>query len=97
MSVFCVVLRFADKGRAAEHMAGHRDWIERGVNDGVILLVGSLDPGLGGAILATGTDRPAIDQFVAEDPFVVHGVVRAEVLEISPSRADTRLQFLVAR
>jgi len=30
------------------------------------------------------------------DPFVVEGVVSAKILELTPSRADERLQFLLA-
>ncbi len=29
------------------------------------------------------------------DPFVVHGVVQAEILEIKPGKADPRLEFLL--
>lgn len=94
MSVYCVLLRFADKSAAPIHMAGHRDWIERGLSDGPLLLAGSLDPGLGGAVLAAGDDRAAIEAFIAEDPFVEHGVVHPEILEISPSRLHPRLAFL---
>jgi hypothetical protein len=33
---------------------------------------------------------------VDADPFVAEGVVTAEILEISPSQADARLDFLLA-
>jgi hypothetical protein len=33
---------------------------------------------------------------VNADPFVAEGVVSAEILEITPSRADARLDFLLA-
>ncbi|MFG2875691.1 hypothetical protein ACGFYU_11910 [Streptomyces sp. NPDC048337] len=51
--MYAVLLRFsANKAQASEHMAGHQDWIRRGMEDGVFLLVGSIRPGQGGAILA---------------------------------------------
>ncbi|MEZ5212230.1 YciI family protein [Gordonia sp. (in: high G+C Gram-positive bacteria)] len=93
--MFLVLLRFGDnKAAAPDHMAGHQDWIQQGIRDGVFLLVGSLKPGLGGAVLAAGTDRDQLGQRVAGDPFVVHDVVTAEIVEIEPNFTDPRLSFL---
>jgi uncharacterized protein YciI len=53
--MFVVLLKFSEnKGRAGEFMDGHKDWLQRGFDEGVFLLSGSLLPGLGGAILADG-------------------------------------------
>lgn len=95
--MFIVLLRFAEnRAAAAEHMPGHQQWIRQGLDDRVFLLVGGLQPGLGGAVLAHDTTLPELQQRVAEDPFVVHRVVDAEILEIAPGMADQRLDFLVA-
>lgn len=94
--MFVICLRFgANKARAGEFMAGHNEWIDRGFADGVFLVVGGLQPQLGGAILAHNTSRSDLEQRVAADPFMAQGVVEPEILEISPARADERLQFLV--
>lgn len=95
--MFVVLLRFsANKGQAGEIMDGHRDWIKRGFDDGVFLLAGSLQPNVGGAIVAHDTSLPDLQARVDEDPFVKEDVVSAEILEITPSRSDARLDFLVA-
>lgn len=93
--MFVVLLRFADKSRVGPLMDGHRQWIERGVADGVFLLVGSLQPSLGGAILAHNTSLADLKRRVDADPFVAERVVTAEILEIAPARADERLKFLL--
>ncbi|WP_323001638.1 YciI family protein [Denitromonas sp.] len=94
--MFVVLLRFSDnKARAAELMAAHNAWIQQGIDDGVLLLVGSLQPAAGGALLAHGVSRADLDARVRQDPFVDAGVVRAEILEIAPKRADARLSFLL--
>jgi uncharacterized protein YciI len=91
-----VLLRFAEnKAGAGQFMDGHNEWIKRGVEDGVFLLIGSLQPKLGGAILAHGISRPDLESRVNEDPFVVEKVVSVEILEITPSKADERLKFLL--
>jgi len=94
--MYVILLRFSDnKAAAPEHMQGHNDWIKRGLDDGVFLLVGSLKPGLGGAILAHGEARDPLAARVNADPFVAENVVAAEILEIAAARADPRLDFLL--
>lgn len=88
----------ADKADAPAHLAGHQDWIRRGVDDGVFLLVGvGVRPGQGGAVLATGLTPEALRARGAEDPFVVHDVVTAEVLGNVPNLTDPRPAFLAGR
>lgn len=95
-SIFVVLLRFsANKSRAGEFMADHKLWLKRGFDDGVFLLAGSLEPGLGGGILAHNTSLAKLQGRVNEDPFVAEAVVTAEVFEIEPGKADERLHFLV--
>ena len=93
--MFIVLLRFSsNKGQASRFMEGHKEWIKRGFNDGVFLLAGSLQPHLGGGIVAHNTSLPDLQSRVNDDPFVAENVVSAEILEITPSRADVRLEFL---
>lgn len=94
--MFAVLLRFSrNKDQAARHMEAHKEWIKRGFDDGVFLLVGSLQPKLGGAILAHNTSLDDLESRTNDDPFVAQGVVSAEILEITPSSADERLRFLL--
>ena len=74
-------------------MESHNEWIKRGFDDGVFLLVGSLQPKLGGGIVAHNTSLSDLQSRVNTDPFVVEKVVQAEILEIIPSKTDTRLKF----
>lgn len=94
--MFVVLLKFSDnKGQAAQFVKGHNEWIKRGFDDGVFLLVGSLQPNLGGGILAHNTSRSDLQTRVNDDPFVAQDVVSAEILEIAPTRAEDRLKFLL--
>ena len=95
--MYIVLLTFAEnRDRAADHMAGHNAWIASGFEDGVFLMAGSLKPKQGGGIIAHNTSRAALQARVDSDPFVAENVVRAEILEIDPARADDRLAFLAA-
>jgi len=94
--MFFVQLKFSNnKSQAGQLMAGHNEWIKHGFDDGVFLLVGSLRPNLGGGILAHNTSLADIQTRVEQDPFVAEDVVNAEILEISPAKADKRLAFLL--
>ena len=95
--MFVVTLKFSDnKARVGELMDGHKSWIQKGFDQGLFLLVGSLQPNMGGGIFAHNTTRDALEAFVREDPFVAENVVTAEILEITPARLDNRLDFLAA-
>lgn len=94
--MYIVFLRFSDqKQRAGELMSLHKAWIDHGIEDGVFLLVGSLADQHGGAVLAHAVTREALEARVLEDPFVVYGVVSAEIIEVTPAKVDPRLAFLV--
>jgi hypothetical protein len=45
--------------------------------------------------VAHGASAADLQLRVASDPFVENAVVRAEILEIAPSKADPRLGFLL--
>ena len=93
--MFIVLLKFSgNKGQAGQFMEGHNEWIKRGFDDGIFLVVGSLQPNLGGGIVAHNTTLPDLQSRVNNDPFVVENVVSAEILEITPAKADERLNFL---
>lgn len=93
--MFLVLLRFADnKAAAADHLAAHETWIRRGFDDGEFLVVGTIQPGVGGAILAHGGTRSSLEQRLAEDPFIAERVVVPEIIEIAPNLTDERLRFL---
>jgi uncharacterized protein YciI len=94
--LFIVLLKFtANRARASQFMESHKQWVKRGFDDGVFLVAGSLEPSLGGAIVAHGASLPELQSRVNEDPFVVENVVTAEILEIEPAKADERLRFLL--
>lgn len=94
--MFIVLLKFAgNKGKAGQFVDGHKAWLKRGFDDGVFLLAGSLQPNLGGGVVAHLTTLPELQDRVRADPFVAENVVSAEIIEIAPSRADDRLSFLL--
>ena len=94
--MFIVQLKFSgNKDQAGEFMAGHNAWLKQGFDDGVFLLAGSLQPNLGGGIVAHNTSLSDLQDRVNADPFVAEDVVRADIVEFTPAKADARLNFLL--
>ena len=94
--MFIIFLKFSsNKSQAGQFMQGHNQWIKNGFDDGVFLLAGSLQPGLGGGIVAHDTSLPELEQRVSDDPFVAQKIVIPEIVEFTPSKADERLIFLL--
>jgi uncharacterized protein YciI len=91
-----VLLKFSgNKARAGEFMNGHKEWIQRGFDEGVFLMAGSLQPNLGGAILAHRASLSEIQARVKDDPFVAEKIVSTEIFEVAPSKVEARLEFLL--
>ena len=94
--MFIIILKFSEnKNKAGEFMDGHNQWIKQGFEDGKFLLVGSLQPNLGGSVIAYNSSLSELQERVNQDPFVAENIVCAEILEIDPKKADERLSFLV--
>jgi hypothetical protein len=57
-------------------------------------MAGSIQPKLGGMIVAYNCSVIDPRNRVSDDSFVAGGVVNVEILEITPNRGDERLSFL---
>ncbi len=94
--MFIVLLKFTEKkALAGQHMAAHNAWIQQGFDDGVFLLVGGLNPPQGGGIIANESSLEVLQARVSEDPFVVEGIVEAEIIEINPAKTEPRLAAIL--
>jgi len=94
--MFIILLKFSDnKAAAPDFMDEHNQWLRQGFEDNVFMLAGSLQPGIGGGLLARNASKEEIEARVAADPFVAENVVTAEILELSPAKASEQLAFLM--
>ena len=93
--MFIILLKFSNnKAQAGQFMEAHNGWIKHGFDEGVFLLVGSIQPNSGGGIVAHNTSLSELQSRVNEDPLVKEDIVSAEIIEISPAKVDERLSFL---
>jgi len=95
--MYVIFLRFsAGRDQAGRLMQAHKEWLQRGFDEGVFLMAGSIQPQAGGMILASGVALAQLEDRVSNDPFVMEDVVQAEIVAVTPSKADPRLAFLLA-
>jgi uncharacterized protein YciI len=71
-----------------EHVAH----LERQALQGGVLAWARRDPPAGGVLIVTAPDRASLEQIVSEDPYVVAGVARPEIVEFRP--ANVRLSLV---
>lgn len=93
-----VLLKFGpNRSQAAQWMVEHKEWIEKGISDGVFLLAGSLENAQGGALLTIKLNKAEVAARVKEDPFVKYRVVEPEIISIAPSLVAEGLAELMGR
>src|SRR5260221_227906 len=96
-AMFVVLLKFsANKTQAGQFMSAHKAWIQRGFDEDVFLLIGNLQPGLGGSIVAHNISLAELKARVSEDPFVAQDIMRPAIIEIALSSAAPRPAFILS-
>ena len=69
--MFIILLRFSsNKALAGQFINEHKTWLNHGFDDGVFVLAGSIQPGLGGTVIAHNCSLSEIQARVDTDPFV---------------------------
>ncbi len=66
------------------HTAAHRQHLQTGYDQGLLLWSGPLSPRTGGRVMARAETREQLEAFLARDPFLLKGVASHTLLEIVP-------------
>lgn len=67
-------------------LPAHRDYLDRHYAAGVFVASGRREPRTGGVILVREHPRAVVEDILAQDPLVLAGVARHELIEFTPSR-----------
>ena len=67
-------------------MKDHVAWLDRHYAAGTFVVSGRKIPRDGGIIIATGSDRGAIEAIVRDDPFVARGLATYRLIEFRASQ-----------
>jgi uncharacterized protein YciI len=92
-AMFVVELEYvAELEEIDAHMAAHVAFLKKHYADGHFLVSGRKIPRDGGIIIATGTDREAVEKIAREDPFVAQGLATVRVVEFRASQKTSDTQ-----
>ena len=75
-------------------MPGHIEWLNQGYDDGLFVASGRRIPRTGGVILARSGDEQALVDFLARDPFAIHGAARFDIVEFSATKTAPGAEIL---
>ena len=97
-TIHLLVVRFlVPEARTEPFIAAHVSYLDQHHADGVFLASGPTVPSAhGGAIVAAGVDRAAIERISAADPFVAAGVARHDITTIAVQRHHRGLDAVLA-
>lgn len=76
----------ADLAQIDAHMKAHVQYLKKHYDAGTFVMSGRKVPRDGGIIIATGTDREAIEAIIRDDPFVVHGLAEYRITQFNASQ-----------
>lgn len=74
----------------------HSHYLQSAFDRGDFLLSGRKDPWTGGIILAKASSQEAIQAIIAQDPLLKANVIRYEVIEFHPTRANADFSSVLA-
>ncbi|GAB2784571.1 YciI family protein [Halomonas shantousis] len=93
--MFIVSLEYVMAPEAVEpHRMAHMAWVRAGFEQGVFIASGRKEPRTGGIILARISSRKRLQAILEEDPFIVAGVARYELVEFMPTTVGTGFEAL---
>ena len=95
--MFLVLLTYTKPLEVVDtHIPAHREFLTRNYETGLFLLSGRKEPRDGGVILVKASSAQELQDVLAEDPFLVHGVASYQLIQFIPTMAAPTLEALVA-
>ncbi len=67
-----------------KHLEEHRAFLEVGYKKNYFITSGPKSPRDGGIIISQLTDRKQLEDFIKDDPFLVHNLAVYEITEFTP-------------
>ena len=85
--MFIISLTYtAELAQIEQHLAAHRQFLDRYYQAGVFLFSGRKEPRTGGIIIAQAAGRDEVERIISEDPFRQAGITDYAITEFIPSK-----------
>lgn len=96
--MFVVLLNYVQPlAQVEQHLAGHREFLDRHFATGRFVASGAQVPRIGGVILIRGTSRQQLDEILAQDPFYQERVAQYQVIEFNPTKLAADAEAVLVR
>src|SRR5688572_25021934 len=96
--MFVIELSYtADLAEIDSRMPAHVAFLNKYYASGHFLMSGRKIPRDGGVIIAAAASRAEVEQLMAEDPFISHGLATFRVIEFRASQRAPSIDALVPR
>jgi len=80
----------------SDQLEGHREWVGQHVAAGHFVAAGPEVPLQGGVIAAVGVTRAQLEQWIQDDPYILHGLAECDIREYTIVAASTGAEALQA-
>ena len=77
------------------HLKAHREFLDAQYAKGLFLASGRKVPRTGGVIFSKGSSRAEVEAVMAQDPFVIHGCAKYDIVEFAPVKVAPGLEQLL--
>ena len=96
--MFIIALTYtAPLEQVEQHLAAHRQFLDKHYQSGAFLFSGRKEPRTGGVIVMQADSREQVAQIIAEDPFHQAGLAQYSITEFLPTKtAESLAQYRVA-
>ena len=85
--MFIISLTYiAELAQIEQHLAAHRQFLDRYYQAGVFLFSGRKEPRTVGIIIAQAAGRDEVERIISEDPFRQAGIADYAITEFIPSK-----------
>jgi uncharacterized protein YciI len=65
-------------------LPGHKEFIQRGIKDNLVLCAGPKKSGNGGFIIVKAETRSVLEDYISTDPWFQQGIQRYDITEFAP-------------
>lgn len=93
--MFIVVLTYKQPLEVIDRfLEEHREFLDKHIQGGKILLSGRKVPRNGGIIMVRGDDLRAVQHLMQQDPFYLHNIAEYEFIQFEPMKWNDQIFIL---
>ena len=91
--MFIVLLTYKKPLDTVEkYLASHRSYLDDGYRNNILIVSGPQNPRTGGILISQLNDKLKLEEFLKQDPFLIHGIADYQIIEFIPTKHHKNFQ-----